>query len=138
LKWREVPITTRQRYMFKLQALVDKHKDELAQSIVKENGKTLADAHGDVFRGLEVVEYSCGIGSQMMGETLDNLSKGIDTYVFSPLLLSLPFYLLFLLLPPLTSLQHISLFLSLMPPIPCECNSDRPFLAATLTVSPWV
>jgi malonate-semialdehyde dehydrogenase (acetylating)/methylmalonate-semialdehyde dehydrogenase len=47
-----------------------------------ENGKTFADAKGDVFRGLEVVEYSCGLGSQLMGETLDNLSKGIDTYSY--------------------------------------------------------
>jgi len=81
-KWRETPVTTRQRIMFKLQALVVEHTDELANSIVKENGKTFADAKGDVFRGQEVVEYSCGIANGLMGETVENLSKGIDTYSY--------------------------------------------------------
>jgi len=51
----------------------------LAQSIVEEQGKTLKDAEGDIFRGLEVVEHCCGIGSLMQGETAGNVSRNIDT-----------------------------------------------------------
>lgn len=50
--WRNTPIPTRQRVMFKLAELVRAHKDELAAAITTEQGKTIADAHGDVFRGL--------------------------------------------------------------------------------------
>lgn len=81
-QWREMPITSRQRIMFKLQALVVEHTEEIAASIVQENGKTMADARGDVFRGQEVVEFSCGLASRMMGETMEQLSKGIDTYSY--------------------------------------------------------
>jgi malonate-semialdehyde dehydrogenase (acetylating)/methylmalonate-semialdehyde dehydrogenase len=80
--WRQVPVTTRQRIMFKLQALILRDFDKIAESIVIENGKTMADARGDVFRGQEVVEYSCHMASDMMGETLENLSRNIDTYSF--------------------------------------------------------
>jgi malonate-semialdehyde dehydrogenase (acetylating)/methylmalonate-semialdehyde dehydrogenase len=45
-------------------------------------GKTLADARGDVFRGLEVVESVCNIGNNLMGETQENLSRGLDTYTY--------------------------------------------------------
>ncbi|KAL9233017.1 hypothetical protein vseg_008060 [Gypsophila vaccaria] len=54
--------------------------DKLALSITTEQGKTLKDAHGDVFRGLEVVEHVCGMGSLQMGEFVSNVSNGIDTY----------------------------------------------------------
>jgi malonate-semialdehyde dehydrogenase (acetylating)/methylmalonate-semialdehyde dehydrogenase len=50
--WKDVPVSIRQRYMFKLQDLIRKNEDELVESIVRENGKTTADAKGDVFRGL--------------------------------------------------------------------------------------
>jgi malonate-semialdehyde dehydrogenase (acetylating)/methylmalonate-semialdehyde dehydrogenase len=80
--WRETPITSRIRYMFSLQALVQKHTDEIAQAIVKEQGKTFADAKGDVFRGLEVVEHSTSVASLSMGETLENVSRNMDTYSY--------------------------------------------------------
>lgn len=82
LKWREVPVQHRQRIFFKLQALIREHTDELARTITIEQGKTLADAKGDVFRGLEVVEMCCGISSSLMGETLENLAAGLDTYSY--------------------------------------------------------
>jgi len=66
--WREVPIQQRQRVMFDLQKLVRDHTDELAHSITLEQGKTLPDAKGDVFRGLEIVEMSSALGHLMMGE----------------------------------------------------------------------
>jgi malonate-semialdehyde dehydrogenase (acetylating)/methylmalonate-semialdehyde dehydrogenase len=56
--------------------------EELALSITTEQGKTLADARGDVFRGLEVVETACNMASTTMGETVENLSRGLDTYSY--------------------------------------------------------
>lgn len=78
--WREVPPTQRMRVMFNLQELIRKHMKELAYNISLEQGKTLADAKGDVMRGLEVVEYAAGIPSLLMGETVENVASGIDTY----------------------------------------------------------
>ncbi|GAB4817377.1 hypothetical protein N2152v2_004423 [Parachlorella kessleri] len=79
-KWRDTPVSTRARVMLKLQHLINANMDELAASVTQEQGKTLADARGDVFRGLEVVEYACGIAPQLMGEFVENVSSGIDTY----------------------------------------------------------
>lgn len=56
--------------------------ENLAKCITEENGKTLADARGDVTRGLEVVEHACGLSHVSMGETFGNISKGIDTYSY--------------------------------------------------------
>ncbi|XP_026449497.1 methylmalonate-semialdehyde dehydrogenase [acylating], mitochondrial-like [Papaver somniferum] len=78
--WRNTPITSRQRIMFKLQELIRRDMDKLAMNITTEQGKTLKDAHGDVFRGLEVVEHACGMASLQMGEFVSNVSNGIDTY----------------------------------------------------------
>ena len=74
--WRETPVTQRQRIMFKFLNLLHENTDRIAESIVKENGKTLVDAKGDIFRGLEVVESSCSLTPYMMGETLENLASG--------------------------------------------------------------
>ncbi|KAF5207976.1 Methylmalonate-semialdehyde dehydrogenase [acylating] protein [Thalictrum thalictroides] len=78
--WRNTPVTTRQRIMFKLQELIRRDTDKLAKNITMEQGKTLKDAQGDVFRGLEVVEHACGMGTLQMGEFVSNVSSGIDTY----------------------------------------------------------
>ncbi|KAK9829200.1 hypothetical protein WJX72_004455 [[Myrmecia] bisecta] len=78
--WRRTPVPHRLRVMFKLQQLIRENMDELAANVTLEQGKTLADARGDVFRGLEVVEYACGMGSQLMGEIVENVSSGMDTY----------------------------------------------------------
>ena len=78
--WRNTPITTRQRIMLKLQELIRRDMDKLAINITTEQGKTLKDAQGDVFRGLEVVEHACGMASLQMGEYVPNVSNGIDTY----------------------------------------------------------
>lgn len=79
-KWRDTPVAQRARVMFKLQELIQTHTDELAKSITTEQGKTLADARGDVFRGLEVVEFACGVAPFMSGDIVENVSGGIDTY----------------------------------------------------------
>lgn len=80
--WRETPVPVRARYMFKLQQLVGQYHDELAKNVTLEQGKTFADAKGDVFRGFEVIEHACGTASHMMGETAENLSRGVDTYSY--------------------------------------------------------
>jgi malonate-semialdehyde dehydrogenase (acetylating)/methylmalonate-semialdehyde dehydrogenase len=77
-RWRDTPVAQRARIMLRFQALIRKHTDELALSITTEQGKTISDAKGDVFRGLEVVEAACGMTPLMMGEALENVSQGID------------------------------------------------------------
>ncbi|KAF1861435.1 hypothetical protein Lal_00025753 [Lupinus albus] len=78
--WRNTPITTRQRVMLKFQELIRRDMDKLALSVTTEQGKTLKDAQGDVFRGLEVVEHACGMATLQMGEYVSNVSHGIDTF----------------------------------------------------------
>ncbi|BFZ55895.1 aldehyde dehydrogenase (NADP(+)) ald6 [Savitreella phatthalungensis] len=78
-KWRATSILHRQQVMFKLAQLIRRDWDRLAASIVLEQGKTMADARGDVLRGLQVVEASCGIGPAQMGEHLE-VSTDMDTY----------------------------------------------------------
>jgi len=80
--WKEVPVQQRQRIMLNYQKLIRENTEKLARSITVEQGKTLADARGDVFRGLEVVEQTCNVAPLMMGETLENLANGLDTYSF--------------------------------------------------------
>jgi len=75
-------VSNRVRVMFNLQQLLTKNIDKIAAIITKEQGKTLPDARGDVFRGLEVVEHSCSAGTLMMGETVENVSKFVDTYSY--------------------------------------------------------
>src|ERR1700674_384780 len=78
--WKNTPLAARARVMLKLQALVREHMSRIAQTLSAEQGKTLADAEGDVFRGLEVVEHACSIGSLQMGEFAENVAGGVDTY----------------------------------------------------------
>src|SRR5258707_149448 len=78
--WKNTPLAARARIMLKLQALVREHMGRIAQTLSAEQGKTLADAEGDVFRGLEVVEHACSIGSLQLGEFAENVAGGVDTY----------------------------------------------------------
>ena len=78
--WRHTPLGARMRIMLKLQALVREHSKRIAQTLSAEQGKTIADAEGDIFRGLEVVEHACSIGSLQMGEFAENVAGGVDTY----------------------------------------------------------
>jgi malonate-semialdehyde dehydrogenase (acetylating) / methylmalonate-semialdehyde dehydrogenase len=80
--WRDTPVSKRARVFLKLQALLQEHKEEIAQLITREHGKTHEDAHGDIFRGIEVVEYAAGIASLIMGETVENVAPGIDTHSY--------------------------------------------------------
>ncbi|MDB6085264.1 MAG: hypothetical protein JWN43_3145 [Gammaproteobacteria bacterium] len=78
--WKTTPIAARARIMLKFQALIREHMSRIAQTLSAEQGKTLADAEGDVFRGLEVVEHACSIGSLQLGEFAENVAGGVDTY----------------------------------------------------------
>jgi malonate-semialdehyde dehydrogenase (acetylating)/methylmalonate-semialdehyde dehydrogenase len=78
--WRNTPLAARARIMLKLQALVREHMSRIAQTLSAEQGKTVADAEGDVFRGLEVVEHACSIGTLQLGEFAENVAGGVDTY----------------------------------------------------------
>lgn len=80
--WRATPVPARQRLLMDFTAAVKAHEKELIDTIVTENGKTVVDAKGDVFRGIEVCEYATGVASQLMGETLENLAKNVDTYSY--------------------------------------------------------
>jgi malonate-semialdehyde dehydrogenase (acetylating)/methylmalonate-semialdehyde dehydrogenase len=78
--WRKTPIGARARIFLKYQQLIRDHLKSLAATLTAEQGKTLADAEGDVFRGLEVVEHAANIGSLQMGERAHNVAGGVDTY----------------------------------------------------------
>ena len=84
--WRKTPITTRARIFLRYQALIRDHMDELAEILTAEQGKTIADARGDVFRGLEVVEHAAGIANLQIGDFVENVASGVDTYsIWQPL-----------------------------------------------------
>jgi malonate-semialdehyde dehydrogenase (acetylating)/methylmalonate-semialdehyde dehydrogenase len=76
--WRETSLLARQSIMFKYTALIRENWDRLAASITLEQGKTFADARGDVLRGLQVAETACGITTQMTGEVLE-VAKDMET-----------------------------------------------------------
>jgi len=78
--WKNTPLAARARVMLKLQALVREHMSRIAKTLSAEQGKTVADAEGDVFRGLEVVEHACSIGNLQLGEFAENVANAVDTY----------------------------------------------------------
>ncbi|WP_256276124.1 aldehyde dehydrogenase family protein, partial [Burkholderia sp. HMSC10F09] len=78
--WKTTPIGTRVRIMLKFQDLVRRHLERIAQTLTAEQGKTLPDAQGDIFRGLEVIEHACSIGTLQLGEFAENVAGGVDTY----------------------------------------------------------
>ena len=80
VSWRDTPVQARMRIMLKLQDLIRSNAKGIAHVLTAEQGKTLADAEGDIQRGLEVVEHACSIGSLQMGEYLEGVARGVDTY----------------------------------------------------------
>lgn len=84
--WRKTPIGVRARVFLKYQQLIRDQMKELAALLTAEQGKTLLDAEGDVFRGLEVVEQAANIGTLQLGERAHNVASNVDTYtVLEPL-----------------------------------------------------
>ncbi|MGZ5048026.1 MAG: CoA-acylating methylmalonate-semialdehyde dehydrogenase [Usitatibacter sp.] len=78
--WKNVPLGQRARIMLKLQELIRRDMKKIAAVLTAEQGKTLPDAEGDIFRGLEVVEHACSIGTLSLGEFAENVAGGVDTY----------------------------------------------------------
>ena len=78
--WKDTSVGARIRIMLKLQALIRENMSRIAKTLTAEQGKTLPDAEGDVFRGLEVVEHACSIGTLQQGGFLENVAGGVDTY----------------------------------------------------------
>lgn len=78
--WAATPPLRRARIMFKLKELIERHTDELAAIITSEHGKTVADAKGEVARGLEVVEFACGIPHLLKGDFTEQVGAGIDSW----------------------------------------------------------
>jgi malonate-semialdehyde dehydrogenase (acetylating)/methylmalonate-semialdehyde dehydrogenase len=77
-EWSNRPAPSRADVMFRYRALLNAHFDELAQLVTRENGKTLEEARGDVRRGIEVVEFACGIAHLLKGESLPQVANFID------------------------------------------------------------
>lgn len=80
--WADTPVPRRARVMFRLQGLIERHLDELAELVTKENGKVFGEARGEVMRGLEVVEFAAGMPTLMMGRGLEQVSAGVDTDMY--------------------------------------------------------
>mmetsp|Transcript_5735 Transcript_5735/g.16267 ORF Transcript_5735/g.16267 Transcript_5735/m.16267 type:complete len:528 (+) Transcript_5735:89-1672(+) len=80
--WRNTSVPFRQDVMFRYRDLIKAHQREIADIITVEQGKTTEDAMGDVYRGLQVVEYACGMSSFIMGETVENIGPSMDTYSY--------------------------------------------------------
>ncbi|PZQ83006.1 MAG: methylmalonate-semialdehyde dehydrogenase (CoA acylating) [Ancylobacter novellus] len=78
--WADTPPLTRARIMFKFKALLDRDIDALATAITKEHGKTFEDAKGEVTRGIEVVEFACGIPHLMRGDFTEQVARGVDVF----------------------------------------------------------
>jgi malonate-semialdehyde dehydrogenase (acetylating)/methylmalonate-semialdehyde dehydrogenase len=78
--WRATSIAKRTQIMFAFRELVRDHQQELAELISSEHGKVAADAAGEVARGLEVVEFACGLGHLLKGGFSENVSTGVDAY----------------------------------------------------------
>ena len=81
-EWSQTSLSRRAKILFAFRELVNNRMDDLAELITDEHGKVLSDARGEVQRGLEVVEFACGIPHLLKGEYSDQVSAGIDTYSF--------------------------------------------------------
>ncbi len=80
LKWRDVPVVERVQVLYRYKDLLETHAEELARTLTSENGKTLDDARAEIRRAIQMVEVSCGMPSLMMGQALENVSRGIDCH----------------------------------------------------------
>ena len=78
--WSKTPVLKRARVMFKFKELIERDKKKIAAIITQEHGKVLDDAEGSIQRGLEVVEFACGIPHLIKGEFNDQVGTGVDTF----------------------------------------------------------
>ena len=78
--WSNKPPLQRARIMFKFKELIEKYSDDLTKIIVSEHGKVFDDAKGSLTRGLEVVEFACGIPQMLKGEFTENVGSNVDSW----------------------------------------------------------
>jgi malonate-semialdehyde dehydrogenase (acetylating)/methylmalonate-semialdehyde dehydrogenase len=78
--WSDTPALKRARVMFEFKRLLDSHRDEIAATITREHGKVFSDAHGELQRGIEIVEFACGVPQLLKGQHSDNVGGGIDNW----------------------------------------------------------
>ncbi len=76
--WRDTPAMERARHLFRYRQLVEEDFDRLCAVVSLEHGKTLAEARGSLFRGIENIEYACGAPALLFGETLQNIARNVD------------------------------------------------------------
>ncbi|PZS00218.1 MAG: methylmalonate-semialdehyde dehydrogenase (CoA acylating), partial [Candidatus Nephthysia bennettiae] len=81
-KWSQSSLSTRSKILFKFRELVNARTEQLAEILSDEHGKVLSDARGEVQRGLEVVEFACGIPQLLKGDYSDQVSSGVDVFSF--------------------------------------------------------
>lgn len=81
-EWSAVPVVERAHRMFPFATLLERHKEELARLICQENGKSRSDARAEIRRATELVEFACGMPALMMGDSLEEISRGIDSQSF--------------------------------------------------------
>ena len=77
--WRATPAPQRAQVLFRLKALLEENKEDLARMLTTEHGKVVAETRGEVQRGIENVEHACGVPTLMMGDTLEEIAPGIDS-----------------------------------------------------------
>lgn len=80
--WKNTPVPKRARILYKYHYLLTENHERLARLVVQENGKAYKEAHGEVLRGIECVEFAAGAPTLMMGETLSNIAEDIDSEMF--------------------------------------------------------
>lgn len=78
--WRATPVMERAQVLFRYKALLERHAEELARLVSRENGKTLSDAGAEVRRGIDVVDFACGMPTLTMGETVAGVGRGVDSH----------------------------------------------------------
>ena len=76
--WWETPPVERARVLFRFKTMLEEKFEEIARCNTREHGKTLTESRGDVRRGIEMVEFACGVPSLLSGETIENVARGID------------------------------------------------------------
>src|SRR5690349_17402372 len=79
-EWRALSLSRRTELFFRIRQLLHEHHDEIARILTSEHGKVFSDAKGEVARGLEVIEYCCGIPELLKGGFSEQASTGIDVY----------------------------------------------------------
>ncbi len=80
--WREVPVPDRVQVLFRYKTILERERDALAATLARENGKLLEDARAEVRRGIDVVDFACGMPTLIQGRTVEGIARGIDSHTW--------------------------------------------------------